>query len=109
MKAKRSLRYTLFAIALSVMAWGGICIAAEQRNDDPSQDATYLQLKAKDINSLTPREYEVLKQKEEVINQYRLAKINTKATDEMAKSSSRATTWYILLGLVSIGLLIAAM
>ena len=115
MKTKRSARYLLAVIALlATISLTGICIAEDQASDDPAQDPIYLKLKDKDVNSMTPREYEMFKQKEAAVSQYRLSEKSreqsrklTEAAEKSMKATSTMTYVYVGLTVLSIVLLLS--
>ena len=89
MKMIKNLRYFLAVIVLlGNMSLAGVCIAEDQASNDPAQDPIYLKLKDKDVNSMTSREYDLYKQKEAAVTQYRNQQVTAKAIDN---STSRAT------------------
>jgi hypothetical protein len=106
MKTKRNARYLLSVFVLLATMSLGVCIAEDQSSDDPSQDPIYLKLKAKDVNEMTPREYDIFKQKEAAVTQYRMTK---KSSDAMTKTldNARTMTWiYVAIPVVVLLILV---
>ena len=82
---------------------GDVCLAAK-KYDNPCKDKRYLKLKAKDIDELSKREYDLFKDMHKSCNDYRYMVRQNKGIEKMSKSSNIAT--WLLVGLSIIPLLL---
>lgn len=100
---KKRIWLIVFALML-VTALGGLSMAERETEDNPCKDTRYLELKDKDLNTLSAREYEVFKSKDETCNQY---KQNSRTVKVLEKSESHSNTWlWITLAVTVIPLVI---
>jgi hypothetical protein len=105
MKSIKNVRCFLSVIVLlSAMSLGGVCLAGEDRTNDPAQDPTYLRLKDKDVNMMTDREYELFKQKESAVAQYRTQR---SAMNSMEKTTNRSMIFWVLIAAVPLIIVLA--
>lgn len=77
---------------------------------NPCKDSLYLELKKKDLDEMSEREYEVFKQKDKACQDYMNTVTATEPANKNAESIDRATnaatTYYIVGGIISLASLI---
>jgi hypothetical protein len=99
-------------LIISVLCLGAISLglvgfaftADTQADENPCKDATYLTLKAKDVNILTQREYDVFKIKDTACIQYQQNVLNNKSQEKNTKVASKSGNG-LLIALVIISLI----
>jgi hypothetical protein len=102
-KNAKKMWMAVFALTL-LTALGGLSMAEKETDDNPCNDAKYLELQGKDINALSSREYDLFKSKDEACNQY---KQSSRTVELMKKSEKHSNTWlWITAGITIIPLII---
>jgi|GEM_PF-3427720 len=91
----------IFALML-VSTLGGLSIAARETEENPCQDRKYLELKEKDINSLSTREYDLFKSKDETCNQYKQSDRSVKVMEKTASHSNTLLWITVVVGVAGI-------
>jgi hypothetical protein len=93
----------LLGVALAIFISG--CYYPPVVATSPCRDAKFLELKAKDINTLTDREYDYLKTKSAECDQFQLAALAQKNTSQIVDTWVAVTIAVLIIGVGGIVIL----